>query len=339
MTQSVSKLWEKYLLRPTQGTVSITVPVFVYGTAWKKDRTADLVYNSIKAGFRAVDTAAQPRHYQEHLVGDGIRRAIADGIVERKDLYVSQATSMNLLNNQSADCSQVQTKFSPVRAQDPDNMPYDPSMPITEQVFASIQSSLQNLRSKDDPSSMEAYIDTVLLHSPLPTLDETLKVWHGLETYVPHRIRNIGISNCDLSTLRFLCNSDETTVKPSVVQNRFHEETLFDVPLRAFCRENQLIYQSFWTLTANPELLGSAPVQQLAKHLNNTPAAALYVLVMGLKDVVVLNGSKNVEHMEEDLASPKQAEEFTQKEPEIWHDILSEFRNLIGESDTQHTTV
>jgi diketogulonate reductase-like aldo/keto reductase len=82
-------MWEKYCLRPTQGTISTSIPVFVYGTAWKKDRSADLVYTAIKAGFWAVDTAAQPRHYQENLVGDGIRRAIADGIVGRADLYVS----------------------------------------------------------------------------------------------------------------------------------------------------------------------------------------------------------------------------------------------------------
>lgn len=64
------------------------IPKLLYGTAWKKDRTADLVYNAIKAGFRGIDTAAQPRHYQEHLVGDGIRRAISEGIVKREDLYV-----------------------------------------------------------------------------------------------------------------------------------------------------------------------------------------------------------------------------------------------------------
>lgn len=64
------------------------IPKLVYGTAWKTDRTADLVYQALKAGFRGVDTAAQPKHYQEHLVGDGIRRAISEGIVTREDLYV-----------------------------------------------------------------------------------------------------------------------------------------------------------------------------------------------------------------------------------------------------------
>ena len=36
----------------------------IYGTAWKADRTAKLVYHALQAGFRGVDTAAQPRHYQ-----------------------------------------------------------------------------------------------------------------------------------------------------------------------------------------------------------------------------------------------------------------------------------
>ncbi|KAJ5851513.1 uncharacterized protein N7529_010898 [Penicillium soppii] len=328
-------MWEKYCLRPTQGTVSTTIPVFIYGTAWKKDRSADLVYNAIKAGFRAVDTAAQPRHYQEHLVGDGIRRVIADKIVGRKDLYVRKIAIFDIPDSQTANNSQVQTKFSPVSAQDPENMPYDASAPVTEQVHASIKSSLQNLRSESDPSSVdEAYIDTVVIHSPLSTLAQTLEAWHALETYVPHRIRNLGISNCTLPMLRELCTSSQTTVKPSVVQNRFYEDTLFDVPLRAFCRENQVIYQSFWTLTANPDLVRSEPVQVLARHVNITPAAAFYSLVMGLEDVTVLNGTKNDERMAEDLAAPKKVEDFTMREPELWQQILSKFRQLIGEPST-----
>jgi diketogulonate reductase-like aldo/keto reductase len=65
-----------------------TVPRFVYGTAWKKDQTANLVYQALKAGFRAIDTAAQPRHYNEALVGEGIARAIQENIIKREVLYV-----------------------------------------------------------------------------------------------------------------------------------------------------------------------------------------------------------------------------------------------------------
>jgi diketogulonate reductase-like aldo/keto reductase len=64
------------------------MPPMMYGTAWKKERTADLVYEAIKAGFRGIDTAAMKKHYDEGGTGEGIRRAIREGIVSRKDLFV-----------------------------------------------------------------------------------------------------------------------------------------------------------------------------------------------------------------------------------------------------------
>ena len=64
------------------------MPPMMYGTAWKKERTADLVYEAIKAGFRGIDTAAMKKHYDEAGTGEGIRRAISDGLVTRKDLFV-----------------------------------------------------------------------------------------------------------------------------------------------------------------------------------------------------------------------------------------------------------
>lgn len=67
---------------------SLAMPPMLYGTAWKKDRTADLVYRAIKSGFRGIDTAAMKRHYDEALTGEGIRRAINEGIVTRGDLWV-----------------------------------------------------------------------------------------------------------------------------------------------------------------------------------------------------------------------------------------------------------
>lgn len=212
-------------------------------------------------------------------------------------------------------------------------MPYDANASITEQVHTSIKSSLHNLRPSPDAGSVkDAYIDTLVIHSPLRTLDQTLEAWLALESYVPHRIRNLGISNCPLAVLRELNNSSRVKVKPAVVQNRFYGDTLFDVPLRAFCRDNQIIYQSFWTLTANPELAQSQPVRQLAAQANISPAAALYMLVMALGDITVLNGTKNENRMAEDLAAPKKVEGFTQAHPEQWEQLLGGFRHLVGDT-------
>lgn len=66
-----------------------TIPRLLYGTAWKAEKSADLVYKALRNGFRAIDTAAQPKHYNEKGVGEGVRKAIKDGVVKREDLFVS----------------------------------------------------------------------------------------------------------------------------------------------------------------------------------------------------------------------------------------------------------
>jgi diketogulonate reductase-like aldo/keto reductase len=79
---------------PSRHVSSDTKPTFIYGTAWKKDRTNRLVKEALVAGFRKIDTAAQPKHYQEDLVGSGLREAYKEGIVNREDLYVSYLLSL-----------------------------------------------------------------------------------------------------------------------------------------------------------------------------------------------------------------------------------------------------
>ncbi|KAL3476468.1 NADP-dependent oxidoreductase domain-containing protein [Aspergillus californicus] len=303
--------WEGYTLRSVQTASPTFIPTLIYGTAWKKDRTAELVHQAVTSGFRAVDTAAQPKHYREDLVGEGIRRAISDGTVSREDLY-------------------IQTKFTSVHGQDPDNMPYSPTDSVRDQVHASVKSSLYNLRPSSVAESVdEAYIDTVLLHSPLPTMAETIEAWTALETYVPHRIRNLGISNTTLPVLKELSSLGK--VKPSVVQNRFYGGTQFDVPLRAHCRERQIVYESFWTVTANPELVQCKPVQFLAREAGVSSVCALYGLVLALGHTAMLNGTTKKEHMEEDLAALKSLEQFSSHNPEEWQGFLEDFQQMTGD--------
>ncbi len=64
------------------------IPDFLYGTAWKEDRTAALTELAIRSGFRAIDTANQRRHYFEAAVGQGLAAAYAAGLVTRADLFL-----------------------------------------------------------------------------------------------------------------------------------------------------------------------------------------------------------------------------------------------------------
>lgn len=85
VASQASRLAKDFLIGGQNAT---RMPKLVYGTAWKKERTADLVYTALKAGFRGIDTAAQPKHYDEAGVAAGFKKAIAEGIVKREDVFV-----------------------------------------------------------------------------------------------------------------------------------------------------------------------------------------------------------------------------------------------------------
>ncbi|KAJ4336306.1 hypothetical protein N0V87_005457 [Didymella glomerata] len=280
-------------------------PAFTYGTAWKKDQTKVLVKEALKQGFRRVDTAAQPKHYQEHLVGEALREAYIEGLVSRQDVY-------------------VQTKYTTPAGQDLSNMPYDPNAPLDTQLQTSVASSLNNLRTQEE-SAEGTYLDCLLLHSPLPTLQQTLEAWRLLEIYVPHNIKALGISNVTLPVVREIYNT--STVKPSVVQNRFYAQTHYDGPLRAFCREHEITYQSFWTLTGNPKLLKSKPVQELAQAAEVSVPTALYALVMEL-GVEILNGTTSAGHMQDDLAGVQRVRDWAVSNARQWSQIVRDFALL-----------
>jgi diketogulonate reductase-like aldo/keto reductase len=113
------------------------------------------------------------------------------------------------------------------------------------------------------------------------------------------RVRQLGISNCyRLEQLETLC--DSVRIKPAMVQNRFHADTGYDREIRAFCRQHRLIYQSFWTLTANPHVLAHRAVTSLASQHRRTPAQILFRYLTQI-EVVPLTGTRTETHMREDL--------------------------------------
>jgi diketogulonate reductase-like aldo/keto reductase len=251
----------------------IRVPRIIYGTAWKKAATEQLVSLAIQKGFRGIDTACQPKHYEEPGVGAGVAASLKQGLT-RADLY-------------------LQTKFSSLSGQDPKRIPYDPKASLAEQIAQSVAASLKNLQTD--------YLDCVLLHSPMPTMAQTQSAWRTLETFVDTgQVRQLGISNCynraDLERLY-----ETARIKPAIIQNRFYAETNYDRDIRAFCDQSQIIYQSFWTLSANPHVLAHETMTALASIHQQTTAQILFRYLTQI-GVVPLTGTQSETHMRDDLA-------------------------------------
>ena len=248
-------------------------PYIMYGTAWKGDDTADLVYQAVRAGFRFIDTACQPKHYDEAGVGYGWKTAADEMGLKRTDVY-------------------LQTKFTPPSGQDQANMPYEAGLRLEAQVSRSIFVSLRNLQT--------TYIDSLVLHSPMPTMDETLRAWRVMEDHVKDgKVRSLGISNC-YDPKVFAELYDKAKVKPRVLQNRFYSESNFDVELRKICKELGVAYQSFWTLSANRGALSTPEWRAAAAGKGLSPQTLMYAYVMALGHTP-LSGTKDPGHMREDV--------------------------------------
>ena len=246
-------------------------PWIIYGTAWKKERTEPLVRLALTQGFRAIDTANQPKHYNEPAVG----AAVAGSSIPRAELF-------------------LQTKFTPEDGHD-ERIPYDSNAPLAEQVRQSFESSLEHLRTD--------YVDSYLLHGPYnhPGLgEEDWEVWRAMEAiHRSGRAKRIGISNVNPQQLEELVKGAE--VKPLVVQNRCFASRSWDDPVRAVCRRHGIAYQGFSLLTANPQVLAHEKIRDAAGKLGVTPEQLVFRNSLRL-GMVLLTGTTDPDHMTQDLA-------------------------------------
>ena len=252
------------------------IPGFLYGTAWKEDRTAGLVELALRAGFRGIDTANQRRHYYEAGVGQALAAAYREGLVDRADLF-------------------LQTKFTSQDGQD-HRLPYDPDASLRDQVAQSMASSLEHLGTE--------YVDSYILHGPVSGYGWTnpdAEVWEAMvKERDAGRARLLGVSNVSLRHLEQMTATH--TEAPAFVQNRCFARLGWDRNVRSFCKDREIIYQGFSLLTANSEVLRHPLVTSLALKANTRPAQVVFAFAR-LVGMLPLTGTSDLEHMKQDLAS------------------------------------
>jgi diketogulonate reductase-like aldo/keto reductase len=253
-----------------------SLPSFLYGTAWKEDRTAELTELAIRTGFRGIDTANQRRHYFEAGVGQGLASAYRAGIVKREDLF-------------------LQTKFTYRGGQD-HRLPYDPAARLARQVEQSMASSLEHLGTD--------HIDSFVLHGPSHRYNWTTddgEIWAAMiHERDAGRTRLLGVSNIALTHLEQMLESHLEL--PAFVQNRCYARLGWDREVRLFCRKHNIIYQGFSLLTANREVLQHPAVIALARQLDATSAQIVFAFSRSV-GMLPLTGTSSAEHMQQDLVS------------------------------------
>ena len=251
----------------------VSIPSFMYGTAWKKEATTGLVLQAVEAGFTAIDTANQLVHYDEARVGEALAQLAKQGVTRDK-LF-------------------LQTKFTPVNGQD-HRLPYDPRASLTIQVQQSFESSLAHLHTE--------YLDSYVLHGPHYRRGlgaEDWEVWAAIESlYDAGKTKVIGVSNVSAEQLTLLCTRAKH--KPMVVQNRCYAAFGWDQEVREVCRANQIIYQGFSLLTANQAIFAEPDLREMAAKYQTGLAQIIFRFSQQI-GMQPLTGTTNQQHMKEDL--------------------------------------
>ncbi|MDF1663127.1 MAG: aldo/keto reductase [Planctomycetota bacterium] len=249
-------------------------PFFMYGTAWKEDRTQKCVEQALRAGFRAIDTANQRKHYHEAGVGEALELVYQEGSLQRKDIF-------------------LQTKYTYQRGQD-HRLPYDPSASFTDQVQQSFASSLEHLKTD--------YLDSYVLHGPASgkdIIDSDWEVWRAMETLQKSgQAKVLGVSNISARQLEQLL--DDCDVTPSFVQNRCYANKGWDKDVRELCNQHDCVYQGFSLLTANRQIPNHPEFRGLAQALGKTAPQVIFRFARQL-GMLPLTGTTNPEHMALDL--------------------------------------
>jgi len=209
------------------------IPNFLYGTAWKKDKTEEFTFQAIELGMRGIDTANQLIHYNEIGVGSAVSKAISNKLVERREMF-------------------LQTKFTYVEFQNKDGfLPFDPSDAADKQLRSSFENSLEHFDTD--------YLDSYLIHGPESSvgLSENDKLlWREMEKLADEKkVVHIGVSNFSADQIDLLV--DFAKIKPKFVQNRCYPTIKWDSQAQEVCKKHGITYQGF-NLQRDPHIQDSA---------------------------------------------------------------------------------
>jgi diketogulonate reductase-like aldo/keto reductase len=255
------------------------------------DVCADMVYEAIKAGYRHLDGAAA--YGNEKEVGQGIKRALDEGIVKREDLFVTtklwntfhhkehvEMAFMRSLTDMGLDYVDlylihfpVSLKFVPFEQNYPPDWKYNEELGMIE-----------------DPVS---YIET----------------WKAMEELVDKKlVKSIGCSNIGTQLMReVLCIAKH---KPAVLQVEMHPYLTQERLLR-FCKEKGIAVTAFSPFGANSyvdigfgkpeEMIIKLPlIAEIGKKHGKTPGQVLLRWAVQ-RGTIVIPKTSRVERLAENI--------------------------------------
>lgn len=256
---------------------------------WKsaKGKVEEAVYNALKSGYTHIDCALV--YGNEAEVGNGIKKALNEGVLTRDDLWVTS----KLWNNAHK----------------------------KEDVQPALEQSLKDLQLD--------YLDLYLIHWPVAfrpevtgfpegdddylSLDEVpiIETWNAmLEAKRQGLVKHVGVSNFSQKKLKDLI--DKTDDIPEMNQVELHPMLQQD-NLLEFCHAHDIHLTAYSPLGSGdrqaqmkaddePDMLGNETINNIAEKHNCSPAQVLIAFHLH-RNTAVIPKSTNAGRIKENLES------------------------------------
>jgi len=274
------------------------MPLVGFGL-WKvpADKAADIVYNAIKVGYRLFDGAYDYQNEKE--AGQGIKRAIDEGLVKREDIFVTTKLWNNYHSREHAlEMAEAQNKAWGLGYIDL----YLIHFPIALKYIEPEKLRYPGWWLDAEQKTIET--------APVP-IQET---WKALEEVVDRGIaRSIGISNAQAQTVYDIQTYARHPISSLQIE---HHPYLVQPDLVALAQEQGIVVtgyssfgpQSFLELPpafrlrpeSCPKLFDVDVVQKAAKRVGKTPAQVLLRWATQ-RGVAVIPKSNNVDRLKQNL--------------------------------------
>ncbi|KAF7303322.1 Aldo-ket-red domain-containing protein [Mycena kentingensis (nom. inval.)] len=270
------------------------MPLVGFGL-WKVTNAtcADTVYNAIKAGYRLLDGAGD--YANECEAGEGVRRAIADGLVKREELFItSKLWNTFHAKEHVKPVSQLQLKHWGIDYFDLFLVHFPVALKYVDPA------------ERYPPMWWAADMKTVTLQDT--PMQET---WTAMEELVDAGIaKNIGISNCQGSIIGDILRY--ARIKPAVLQVELHpyltQEALVNyaklvgIQVTAYSSFGPQSYVELGVDTGKTSLLSTSHevIGPLAAKYKKTTAQVL-LRWSTQRGIAVIPKSNNAERLAENL--------------------------------------
>jgi D-xylose reductase len=264
---------------------------------WKiaREDAADMVYKAIAAGYRHLDSAAD--YGNEQQAGEGIRRALADGLCTRQDLWITSKL-WNTFHHPEHVREACEKSLSDLGVEYLDL--YLVHFPISLKYVAIAERYPPEWIFDPESESPGMHID------PVPLSD----TWWAMEELVhTELVRNIGVCNYNSALLHDLMAY--ANIKPAMLQIESHpyltQQRLirlaqhYNLAVTAFSPLGAGSYVELSMANDQDSVLKQAVVLAIAKRLQRTPAQV--VLRWGAqRGTSVIPKTSRVERLAENLA-------------------------------------